>query len=442
MEMDDLFKAGSDIMRDVSQAVESGDYSYLSGAIKEHVTQVTDQFGQEVAQGARKFADSMSQGTASGGPKGRNYFLQRKPNRNAGVGKKIAGIVLAVMQGSGAAIWLLSAILLGFTGDGAAVALAIVFALLSAAITAGFAVLARNGKKQQQLVTRYYQYGELIGTDQEFFPVAELALKAGVSEEQVRDDIAKMRAAGYLPYAVLDRSKTTVILTDRMYKQYANAEKSRKAREEEERIRNLQSAAAPQGQAKSWESAEKRTAEAEAMAHLGAAGKAAAGVQGNLSEDQASLLREGQSYIIQIRVINDRIPDTEVMSDKLYQLEDIMQRIFTEVKKNPAKTRDLRKLMNYYLPTTTKLLSAYADLNEQPEAGENIRETKRQIEASMDMINDAFGKLLDNMFQEQAWDLSSDLNVMKTMMAQDGLTESYVMNSQGEKVPASEAENL
>ena len=178
------------------------------------------------------------------------------------------------------------------------------------------------------------------------------------------------------------------------------------------------------------------------MAHLGAAGKAAAGVQGNLSEDQASLLREGQSYIIQIRAINDRIPDTEVMSDKLYQLEDIMQRIFTEVKKNPAKTRDLRKLMNYYLPTTTKLLSAYADLNEQPEAGENIRETKRQIEASMDMINDAFGKLLDNMFQEQAWDLSSDLNVMKTMMAQDGLTESYVMNSQGEKVPASEAENL
>ena len=60
----------------------------------------------------------------------------------------------------------------------------------------------------------------------------------------------------------------------------------------------------------------------------------------------------------------------------------------------------------------------------------------------MDMINDAFGKLLDNMFQEQAWDLSSDLNVMKTMMAQDGLTEGYVMNSQGEKVPASEAENL
>ena len=57
MEMDDLFKAGSDIMRDVSQAVESGDYSHLSGSIKEHVTQVTDQFRQEVAQGARKFAD-------------------------------------------------------------------------------------------------------------------------------------------------------------------------------------------------------------------------------------------------------------------------------------------------------------------------------------------------------------------------------------------------
>ena len=111
------------------------------------------------------------------------------------------------------------------------------------------------------------------------------------------------------------------------------------------------------------------------------------------------------------------------MSDKLYRLEEITKRIFEQVQKDPSKEKDLRKLMNYYLPTTTKLLNAYADLNDQPEAGENIRETKRQIEGSMDVINEAFEKLLDDLFQEQAWDLSSDLNVMKTMMAQDGLTD-------------------
>ncbi len=516
MEMDDFLKAGSDIMKDVSKAVESGDYSGLSGSIRDRVTQVTDQLGGEMAQGARNFAEAVTTGkvsgtsaesgrkaagTAGGSRKedGRNYFLQRRPSRSTGSGKKLAGILLGILPGGMTAIWILASVIMAVTGEGSGALGGVVLALLSGVITMACALLVRSGKREQKLVSRYYQYGELIGKNREYFSVAELAQKAGVSEEEVCDDILRMRAAGYLPYAVLDRSKTTVILTDRMYKEYANAEKSRQMREEEERIRNLRNAAAPQGQAESWESAEKKVSQAQARAHAEAAasraGRAdAAGtaqgmqkdrqaLQAPYSSEQAALVAEGQSYIVQIRAINDRIPDTEEMSDKLYQLEDIMRRIFAQVKKDPSKAKDLRKLMNYYLPTTTRLLGAYADLNEQPEAGENIRETKRQIEDSMDIINEAFGKLLDDMFQEQAWDLSSDLNVMKTMMAQDGLTESnsvwsskseafaaeykpngrsaragetenadeageaeraeaYVINSAGEKVPVSEAENL
>ena len=40
----------------------------------------------------------------------------------------------------------------------------------------------------------------------------------------------------------------------------------------------------------------------------------------------------------------------------------------------------------------------------------------------MDTINMAFESLLDSLFQDMAWDISSDISVMKTMMAQDGLT--------------------
>jgi hypothetical protein len=36
----------------------------------------------------------------------------------------------------------------------------------------------------------------------------------------------------------------------------------------------------------------------------------------------------------------------------------------------------------------------------------------------------AFEKLLDSMFEDTAWDISSDISVMKTMMQQEGLTES------------------
>ena len=66
---------------------------------------------------------------------------------------------------------------------------------------------------------------------------------------------------------------------------------------------------------------------------------------------------------------------------------------------------------------------AYIELDKQPEAGENITKTKREIEEALDTINDAFEALLDTLFQDMAWDISSDISVMKTMMSQDGLVE-------------------
>ena len=133
-------------------------------------------------------------------------------------------------------------------------------------------------------------------------------------------------------------------------------------------------------------------------------------------------MNEGNDYITFVRGINDIIPDTEEMSNKLYKLEGIMNRIFEQVKKDPSSADELHKLMNYYLPTTKKLLTAYVELDKQPGAGENVMQTKKEIDLAMDTINMAFEKLLDSLFQEMAWDISSDISVMKTMMAQDGLT--------------------
>ena len=101
----------------------------------------------------------------------------------------------------------------------------------------------------------------------------------------------------------------------------------------------------------------------------------------------------------------------------------IMNRIFKQVQAKPETAPRLRKLMNYYLPTTTKLLDAYIELDRQDEPGENVRNTKREIESALDTINAAFENLLDSMFQDMAWDISSDISVMKSMLNQDGLTE-------------------
>ena len=89
----------------------------------------------------------------------------------------------------------------------------------------------------------------------------------------------------------------------------------------------------------------------------------------------------------------------------------------------PDSVDDIEKLMEYYLPTAVKLLEAYEELDHQPVQGENILNSKKEIEDTLDTLNIAFEKLLDDLFQETAWDVSSDITVLKMMLAQEGLTE-------------------
>lgn len=104
-------------------------------------------------------------------------------------------------------------------------------------------------------------------------------------------------------------------------------------------------------------------------------------------------------------------------------MELLVDKIFDRVEQNPECVDDIRKLMDYYLPTTIKLLNAYEELDAQPVDGENIRASKAEIEATLDTLNVAFEKLLDSLFQDTAWDVSSDISVLNTMLAQEGLTE-------------------
>ena len=84
--------------------------------------------------------------------------------------------------------------------------------------------------------------------------------------------------------------------------------------------------------------------------------------------------------------------------------------------------------MDYYLPTTVKLLEAYAQMESQPTSGTNIQSAKVEIEATLDTLNVAFEKLLDDLFLETAWDVSSDISVLNTMLAQEGLKEDGLKN--------------
>ncbi len=111
------------------------------------------------------------------------------------------------------------------------------------------------------------------------------------------------------------------------------------------------------------------------------------------------------------------------MSDKLARLETVVRRIIVGVHDHPETAGDLGQFMGYYLPTTGKLVDAYVDLEQHGDHGPNAEATRREIKATLDVINDSFEKLSDDMLQDQAWDLQSDMSVLRTMLRQDGLAD-------------------
>ena len=158
--------------------------------------------------------------------------------------------------------------------------------------------------------------------------------------------------------------------------------------------------------------------------------KADADRRAGLDPKVQEVIEAGNAYIRKIRECNDAIPG-EVVSEKMSRMELLTKRIFARVEQNPEVVTDIRRLMEYYLPTAVKLLEAYEELDAQPVQGENILSSKKEIEDTLDTLNIAFEKLLDDLFQETAWDVSSDISVLKTMLAQEGLTKNDF--STGEK---------
>ena len=113
----------------------------------------------------------------------------------------------------------------------------------------------------------------------------------------------------------------------------------------------------------------------------------------------------------------------EEMSQKIARLEAVTEKIFAQAKSDPDKRPQMRKFLDYYLPTVVKLLEAYAEMEAQGVEGENIRESKRRIEDAMDTLVTAFENQLDKLFESDALDLSTDIDVMERMLRADGLTE-------------------
>ncbi len=127
-----------------------------------------------------------------------------------------------------------------------------------------------------------------------------------------------------------------------------------------------------------------------------------------------------EAKLREIRQLNDAIEDPTV-SERIDRIGEITASIFRVVREKPEHAEEVRRFMNYYLPTTLKLLKSYSLMEKQSYQGENIQSSRKKIEQVLNTLVKAFEQQQDRLFRTEAMDVDADISVLNTMMASDGL---------------------
>lgn len=296
-------------------------------------------------------------------------------------GVQVKGLLMSVAGGIFTGGMGLGCLLLLLSGAAAEAGIAVWSAAMAGATALSAGVLA-GGFRRLGKAGRFKKYISTLG-QHTYCNFEQLSEAVGKPVKFVKKDVKSMISKGWFLQGHVDSQETCLITSNETYSQYVETQKQMETRQQE---------------------AEKRAE----------SGKVSAQVQ--------EVLDKGNDYLRKIRESNDAIPGEEI-SAKISRMELIVEKIFERARNHPEIIPDLKKLMDYYLPMTVKLLDAYEDMDNQPIQGENISSSKREIEETLDTLNQAFEKLLDSIFQDTAWDVSSDISVLHAMLAQEGLTE-------------------
>lgn len=137
----------------------------------------------------------------------------------------------------------------------------------------------------------------------------------------------------------------------------------------------------------------------------------------------ASLKKDRDRDVGEIRRLNDNIEDEEI-SAHLDHIEQVTGKIYDYVLEHPDKRTLVRRFLDYYLPTTIKLLNQYDRMDSLGLAGDNVNAAKEKIRKMLSTVSVAFDKQLDSLFQDDYMDVSAEITVLEQMMAQEGLSGS------------------
>lgn len=133
-----------------------------------------------------------------------------------------------------------------------------------------------------------------------------------------------------------------------------------------------------------------------------------------------AILKEGNRALSEMGRLYMSIKDPEVRK-KINEIMRITDKIAQDAIEDPSDIPQIKKFMNYYLPTTIKLLNAYDRMSSQGIEGENLDKSMKNINEMLDTAIEAYKKRLDSLFANQALDIESDIEVMNTMLEREGL---------------------
>lgn len=394
-------KFGKDIRNIVEEAVNSQDFRQLNRTITNTVNEAVS----SIQNGLKTAGEAVNQAVSQSFPEKRycktweekdqknksgesekmevsarpELFKKNTSLKAGGLVLTVCGYTVSIGIGTAVIILILTGMFLGNFNIGIKIALSVLVPFL---LVSG--IMAWKGTSILSALKCYREYiADLHGRT--YCNIRELADKRGKSPHFILKDIKKMIDRGWFRQGHLDHDNACLIVSHDTYQEYENIQKQRIQQKELER-------------------------------------QTCHGENDSLHPEVQKVISEGKEYIRKIQECNRKIAGVEI-SRKISHMEMLIQKIFERVKEDPGSLEDIQKLMEYYLPTTVKLLDAYQQLENQPVQGENIRNSKTEIEQTLDTLNIAFEKLLDSLFEDVAWDVSSDISVLHTMLAQEGLTK-------------------
>lgn len=374
---------GDTLVEAIQDAIDKQDFSALQTNVERSLSEVADAIG-DITHQVQSQAQRTQQRLAAQAREKELAEQKRstmKSRYGSAAGQTAAGVAMIVV-GTGA----LGFFGLSLLGTAVIFEAPIALGLLAMMCVAAGAIIAL-GIGRVTFANRFKTYRDIIST-RTFCYLEEIARRTHAGTAAVRKNAKRMIKRGLFKQAALDDGEEFIIMSSQAYGEY------RAAREQEsERERDLRAAQA-------------RAKEREAK----------------LEPPTRDVLSRGEQFIAQIRKSNEEIDDA-VISEKLDCIEHVVGSILERVAENPETAPQLDRMMDYYLPTTVKLLEAYRTLDEAAVETTSVADSKREIASTLDMLREAFEKLLDTLFRDVAWDVSTDISVLRTMLAQDGLTK-------------------